>query len=144
LRVTLVHPHCRVETAKARALLRGHGFDIEQVVANLGNLGALVAGLYKDDLDLIGRCIDDRLVEPLRLPLIPGYAAVKAAAVAAGALGSSISGSGPSVFAFSDSDLAAARIGHAMREAFREAAGLDADIYAGSVNVQGAIVLEPR
>ncbi len=104
LRVTLVHPHCRVETSTARALLRGHGFTIEQVVANLGNLGALVAGLYRGDLELIGRAIEDRLVEPLRMPLVPGYAAVKAAALRAGALGCSISGSGPSVFAFTDSD----------------------------------------
>ena len=84
LRVTLVHPHCRVETSTARALLRGHGFTIEQAVANLGNLGALVAGLYRDDLELIGRAIEDRLVEPLRMPLIPGYAAVKAAALPRG------------------------------------------------------------
>jgi len=138
LRVTLVHPHCRVETAKARALLRGHGFTIEQAVANLGNLGALVAGLYRDDLELIGRAIEDRLVEPLRMSLIPGYAAVKAAAREAGALGCSISGSGPSVFAFTDSDVTAARVADAMREAFRQAAGLDSDSYSGPVNTIGA------
>jgi homoserine kinase len=144
LRVTVVHPHCLVETARARALLRGHAFDIGQAVANLGNLGGLVAGLYKDDLELVGRSIEDHLVEPLREPLIPGYAFVKRAALNAGALGTSISGSGPSVFAFSDSDAAAVRIGQAMGDAFREAAGLDADIHAGAVNLDGAVVLEAR
>jgi homoserine kinase len=142
LRVTLVHPHCRVETARARALLRGHGFTIEQAVANLGNLGALVAGLYRGDLELIGRAIEDRLVEPLRMALIPGYAAVKAAALEAGALGCSISGSGPSLFAFTGSDAAAARVAAAMRDAFREAAGLASDSHSGPVNTVGAHRLE--
>jgi homoserine kinase len=142
LRVTLVHPHWRVETAKARALLRGRPFTIEQAVANLGNLGALVAGLYRDDLELVGRSIEDHLVEPLRMSLIPGYAAVKAAARRAGALGCSISGSGPSVFAFTASDVAAARVAAAMRDAVREEAGLDADSYCGSINTDGAHRLE--
>ena len=143
LRVTVVHPHCRVETAKARALLRGHAFAIEQAVTNLGNLGALVAGLYRDDLELVGRSIEDRLVEPLRMSMIPGYAAVKAAALRAGALGCSISGSGPSVFAFTGSDVAAARVGSAMRDAFRESAHLESDIYAGPVNREGARLVTP-
>jgi homoserine kinase len=138
LRVTLVHPHCCIETSKARALLLGQRFTIEQAVANLGNLGALVAGLYRGDLELVGRAIEDRLVEPLRMALIPGCAAVKAAAHQAGALGCSISGSGPSLFAFTDSDAAAARVAVAMRDAFREAAGLDSDSYSGPVNTAGA------
>lgn len=138
LRVVVAHPHCRVSTAKARALLRGRGFVIEHAVANLGNLGALVAGLFRGDLELIGRSIEDRMVEPLRAALIPGYFPVKNAARQAGALGCSISGSGPSVFAFADSDDAAARVGTAMRDAFRDAAGLDADIFAGPVNTTGA------
>jgi homoserine kinase len=99
LRVVVVHPHCRVETSKARALLRGFGFPIEQAVANLGNLGAFVAALYRNDLELLGRCIEDRLVEPLRIPLIPGFREVRQAARSAGALGCSISGSGTSIFA---------------------------------------------
>jgi homoserine kinase len=138
LRVSVVHPHCRVETAKARALLRGHAFSIEAAVANLGNLGALIVGLYRDDLQLIGRSIEDRMVEPLRMALIPGYQRVKDAARRSGALGCSISGSGPSVFAFTDSDMAAARVAAAMRDAFREAAGLDSDSFTGPVNTTGA------
>ena len=66
LRVAVVHPQCRVETAAARALLRGHLFSIEQAVSNLGNLGALVTGLFRNDLELVGRSIEDELAEPLR------------------------------------------------------------------------------
>ena len=142
LRVAVVHPHCRVSTAKARALLRGRGFVIEHAVANLGNLGALVAGLHRGDLELIGRSIEDRMVEPLRAALIPGYAQVKRAAREAGALGCSISGSGPSVFAFADSDESAGRAAAAMRDAFREAASLDADTFVGPVNGTGAHLLD--
>jgi len=142
LRVAVVHPHCRVETAKARALLRGQGFSIEQAVANLGHVGALVAALYRGDLALLGRSIEDRLVEPLRKALIPGYCQVKEAARHAGAIGCSISGSGPSLFAFADSDIGATRVAAAMRDAFREAAGLDADSYVGPVNLQGARPVE--
>ncbi len=138
LRVAVVHPHCRVETASARALLRGHLFSIEQAVANLGNLGALVTGLFRGDLELVGRSIEDRLAEPLRARLIPGYATVKDAARRAGALGCSISGSGPSVFAFADGDAAAARVAAAMRDAFRDAAGLDSESFVGPVNAAGA------
>lgn len=138
LRVVVVHPHHRVETAKARALLRGYGFPIEQAVANLGNLGAFVAALYRDDLELLGRCIEDRMVEPLRIPLIPGFREVKQAARRAGALGCSISGSGPSIFALTDNEVAAARAADAMSDALREATGLACETYAGAVNPYGA------
>ncbi|HEY3381728.1 MAG TPA: homoserine kinase [Vicinamibacterales bacterium] len=141
LRIVVVHPHCRVETSKARAMLRGHGFPIEQVVANLGNVGAFVAALYREDLELLGRSIDDRMVEPLRMPLVPGYGEVKAAATRAGALGCAMSGSGPSLFAFSDSDVTAARVAAAMCEAFREAARLESEHYVGRVNIAGAVLI---
>jgi homoserine kinase len=144
LRVAVVHPHCRIETANARALLRGRGFPIEQAVANLGNLGALIVGLYREDLELVGRSIEDRMVEPLRMASIPGYREVKDAARRAGALGCSISGSGPSVFAFTDSEVAATRVAAAMRDAFQEAAGLGSDSFVGPVNMAGAgLVGEP-
>ncbi len=138
LRVVVVHPHARVETSRARALLHGHGFPIEQVVANLGNLGAFVAALFLNDLELLGRAVEDRMVEPLRTPLIPGYPAVKQAATRAGALGCSISGSGPSVFALAADDGSAANVAAAMRRAFLEAAGLDSEAYTGPVNAAGA------
>jgi homoserine kinase len=144
LRIAVVHPRCRVETALARALLRGHLFSIEQAVANLGNVGALVAGLFRNDLELVGSSISDRLVEPLRAKLIPGYPAVKEAARMAGAHGCSISGSGPSVFAFADGDSAAERVAAAMREAFRDQANVDSESFVGPVNTTGACRIDPQ
>ena len=141
LRVVVVHPHCEVATASARALVSERRYELGDVVANLGNVGALISALHQNDLELFGRSIRDRLIEPVRAGLIPGFQQVKDAALAAGALGCSISGSGPSVFAFSGSDGAASRVAVAMRDAFRAAADLESDAYVGPVNARGASVL---
>lgn len=141
LRVVVVHPHCEVVTAEARKLVSERRFEIGQVVANLGNVAALVTALDRGDFALLGRSVRDALVEPLRAPLVPGFETVRRAAIEAGACGCSLSGSGPSIFAFADSDAAALRIGSAMQSAFKSAASLDSDLYAGPVNTRGATVL---
>ena len=141
LRVVVVHPDCEVATASARALVSERQYELGPVVANLGALGALISALYENDLRLFGRSIRDRLIEPVRARLIPGFQQVKDAALEAGAFGCSISGAGPSVFAFSDSDSGAARVAQVMRDAFRVAGGLDSDAYVGSVNALGARAL---
>jgi homoserine kinase len=141
LHVAVVHPHCEVSTAEARRLLAHRSFPLSDIVANAGNLAGLVAALYQGDLALLGRSIEDRLVEPVRAALIPGYHAVKRAARDAGALACSISGSGPSVFALADTPDVAARAAGAMRQAFRAAAGLASDAYVGEVNAAGAHVI---
>ena len=141
LHVSVVHPHCEVSTAVARKLVKGRTYSIDEIVPNLGNVAALVAALASGDLALLGRSIEDRLVEPMRAPLIPGFAAVKDAALGAGALGCSIAGSGPSVFAFAADLAAAQRIGAAMQAAFTRAASLASDLYAGKVSSEGARVL---
>jgi homoserine kinase len=138
LRVAVVHPHTSVVTAEARRLVAERRFEIGQVVANLGQLGALVTALHRDDLELFGRAISDALVEPIRAPLVPGFADVKQTMLEAGALGCSLSGSGPSVFAFASSDDQAADLAGRMAERFREVAGLDSDRYVGRVNMRGA------
>ena len=141
LRITVVHPHCQVSTAEARRLVKDRKYGLDVIVPNTGSVAALVAALYRNDLPLLGRSIDDRIIEPLRAALIPGFAAVKHAAFSAGALGCSIAGSGPSVFAFADEDGAAQRIGAEMQAAFRSAAGLDSDLFWGRVSSQGAHVI---
>jgi len=141
LRVVVVHPHCEVVTAEARKLVTARRFEIAEAVANLGNVAALVTALHRGDLALLGRSIHDALVEPIRAPLVPGFETVKRAALDAGACGCSLSGSGPSVFAFADSDGAAQCIGAAMQRAFRVQAHLESDLYAGPVNTRGAMVL---
>ena len=137
LRVVVVHPHAEVETAAARRLVVDRRFEIGQVVANLGNIAALVSALHSGDLELFGRSIHDGLVEPIRALLVPAFSEVKVAALTAGALGCSISGSGPAVFAFADADDRAAAVADAMQGAFQRA-GLESDRYSGSVNTRGA------
>ena len=137
LRVVLVHPHAQVLTAEARRLVAERRFAIGQAVANLGNVAALVTALHTGDLALLGRSIQDALVEPVRAPLVPAFAEVKRAALDAGALGCSISGSGPSLLAFAESDASAAAVADAMQAAFT-AAGLESDRYVGPVNTAGA------
>lgn len=141
LYVVVVHPHCEVSTADARAALAGRAFALPDIVANAGNLGALVAALHQGNLPLLGRAIDDRLVEPLRASMIPACAEVRAAARDAGALACGVSGSGPSLFALCDSDDGAARAALAMRRAFRRHASLDSEAWVGPVNREGAHLL---
>ena len=143
LRIALVHPHVEVLTAEARRLVAQRRFGIGQAVANLGNIAALVHALHTGDLELFGRSISDALVEPIRAPLVPGFAAVRQAALDAGALGCSISGSGPSVFAFAGSPAAADAVADAMQAAFA-AAGAASDRYVGPVNRRGAGLLADR
>jgi len=139
--IAVAHPHTALSTAVARALVSSHHYSIAEVVRNLGNLGAFVAALYAGDLSLLGRSVEDALVEPLRAPLIPGFAEVKAVALAAGALGCSIAGAGPSIFALCAGEASATQTGAAMREAFRTAARVDCDLFVGRVSRQGARVV---
>ncbi len=141
LRVVVVHPHCAVSTAEARRLVKDRTYTLEAIVSNVGNAAALVAALYRGDLPLLGRSVDDRIIEPLRAQLIPGFAPVKAAALSAGALGCSIAGSGPSVFALAADQESQDAIGAAMQASFRAAAGLKSDLFAGKVGIEGARVV---
>ena len=142
LHIAVVHPHCKVSTSEARRLVKERTYSLDLIVPNIGNAATLVAALYRGDLPLLGRSIDDRIIEPLRATLIPGFASVKAAALSGGALGCSIAGSGPSIFALSDDHAAAQKIGDAMQAAFRTAAGLASDLYVGKVSADGARVVE--
>jgi homoserine kinase len=139
LACAVVHPHTEVRTEDARRILKKE-IRLSDAIRQWGNLAALVAALYRGDLPLLGRSLQDVVAEPVRSVLIPGFASVKAAALAAGALGCSISGSGPSVFALCASLAACEAVGAAMREAFR-AAGLDSDLYISLVNATGPVVL---
>ena len=140
LHITVVHPHCKISTFAARRLVNDRAYGLDLIVPNLGSAAALVAALYRGDLPLLGRSIDDRIIEPLRATLIPGFAAVKAAALDAGALGCSIAGSGPSIFAFAGDPGSAQRIGAVMQAAFLTA-GLDSDLFSGKVSTAGARVV---
>ena len=140
LACAVAHPHTELRTEDARRVLKKE-IRLADAIRQWGNLAALVAALYNGDLALLGRSLQDVVAEPARSVLIPGFDAVKAAALAAGALGCSISGSGPSVFALCASAAAAARAGDAMKAGFRNA-GLEADLFLSAVNTKGPVVLQ--
>lgn len=140
LAVAVVHPHAEVATADARRALGGT-VALRDAVAQWGNTAALVAGLYEGDLELVGRAAVDAVAEPRRAGLVPGFDAVKEAAIEAGALAASLSGAGPSVFALCRGEASAETVGAAMADAFRAAAGVESDILAGPVGRRGARVV---
>jgi homoserine kinase len=124
LTCVLVHPHQILETRTARAVL-DRPFELGQFVEQSANLALVLAGCYRGDLEAIRAGLRDVLIEPLRSPLVPGFAEVQEAALVAGALGASISGGGPSVFAWCTAD-AAPRVADAMSAAFgRHSIGCD-------------------
>src|SRR4029077_2351983 len=96
LTAVVVHPDLEIETAKARALL-GDTVLLKDAIRQWANMGALVDGLHRGDFAVISRALEDAIAEPRRAPLVPGLAAIKQAAIEAGALGCGLSGSGPSL-----------------------------------------------
>ncbi|MFN8414721.1 MAG: homoserine kinase [Cytophagaceae bacterium] len=139
LYATIVHPHVEVQTRDARNILRKQ-VELSDAVTQWGNVGGLVAGLLMEDIALIGRSLQDVIVEPVRSVLIPGFDDVKQAAMEAGALGGSISGSGPSVFALSTSLEVAKKIGKAMYDAFAQYK-IESDVFVSPINPEGPKVI---
>jgi homoserine kinase len=118
LACAIVRPHVEVSTRAAREVLPV-SIPIADAVRQGANLGALVAALHSGDLDLLARSMEDRIAEPRRAHLVPGFDAMKAAALAAGALGCTLSGSGPSTLALARDLDAAERVAEAMVAALR-------------------------
>jgi homoserine kinase len=113
IRAVIVHPHLAVVTREARAILRP-SVPLADFVAQSANLAGVLAGCYTDDIDLIRASLRDLVIEPQRAGLIPGFPAARAAALEAGALGCSISGAGPTLFAWAlERDAPAVRDGMA-------------------------------
>jgi len=138
---TLVHPHTELKTSFARSVLP-KSIPLSTAIQQWGNVGALVSGLLTSDYELIGRSLVDVVAEPKRAPLIPGFTEVKQAALETGALGCSIAGSGPSVFAFSSSRDKALAVGDAMQDAFLHSkAALRSDMWVSPICSEGARIL---
>lgn len=140
LTAVVVHPDLEIETAMARRLL-GDTVPLKDAIQQWANLGALVDGLHRSDFDLIGRSLVDTIAEPRRTPLVPGLAAIKRAAADAGALGCSLSGSGPSLFALCRNAGDAERVASAMTAAVRAEIGGDPQTYLSSIARRGARVI---
>jgi homoserine kinase len=137
----LVHPHFVLETLAARAVL-APPYPLGTVVEQGANLAQVLLGCERGDEALVRAGLRDVLVEPRRAPLVPGFAAVKQAALDAGAMGASLSGAGPSVFAWCTDAAAARRAAEAMRRAFA-GAGLDSDAHVSPVAGPAAALVDP-
>ena len=132
----VVHPHIVIRTEEARNMLP-RIIDLRAAVIQWGNFGGLISALMQVDGKLLGKCVEDVIIEPVRKKLIPSFDDVKQAAISNGALGCSISGSGPSMFAIADSPTKAKKIANAMMKEFSKTK-IKSEAYISKVNVKGA------
>ncbi|MFC5192419.1 homoserine kinase [Algoriphagus aquatilis] len=140
LHCTLLHPHFELKTSDSRSVLRD-SVSLKHSTIQSGNVAGLIAGLFQEDFELIGRSLRDVIAEPYRATLIPGFYEVKEAVKAAGALGMGISGSGPTLFALSKGEKTVQSIIDAAQQVY-DSIGLGVDAYHSAINTQGAFVLE--
>jgi homoserine kinase len=133
--VTVVHPLIEVRTSDARQILRKEVL-LKDAIRQWGNIGGLVAGFLQQDYELIGRSLEDVIIEPVRSMLIPGFDELKLACKAAGAIGGGISGSGPSVFMLSRDRATAVRVEEQMHSIYTRI-GLNHHTYVTTVNQEG-------
>ncbi len=140
LRVVVVHPQIEVKTSDSKKILRQE-ILLKDAITQWGNVGGLVAGLAKPDFDLIGRSLQDVIAEPIRSMLIPLFKEAKQMALDSGALGCSISGSGPSIFALCRDEEIAGKIGKQFEELYKSH-GIKANVYLSGINPHGAEVIE--
>ena len=139
LHVTIVHPQIEVRTSDARSILRQQVL-LKDAIKQWGNIAGLVAGLMKSDYDLIGRSLEDVIIEPVRSILIPGFDALKLACKQAGALGGGISGSGPSIFMLSKTKEIAIAVEKEMKQLY-DGIGLPHHTYVTSINQTGVEII---
>jgi len=142
LAAVVVHPDLEIETARARALL-GDTVRLCDAVRQWANLGAFVHALHTGDFDLLARSLEDTIAEPRRASLVPGLPAVKEAAAESGALGSSLSGSGPSIFALCRGEAVARRVADAMTAVVKRHIGGEPQAYVSTIATRGARVIAP-
>ncbi len=140
LTAVVVHPDLEIETARARALL-GTTVPLGDAIRQWANLGALVDALHRADFALLSRALEDTIAEPRRASLVPGLAAIKRAAVDSGALGCSLSGSGPSLFALCRDAASAHAVAAAMTDAVRQHIGGEPETYVSPIAPTGARVV---
>jgi homoserine kinase len=138
LLIVLAQPEQRLSTAESRRALP-ETIGRALVTHQLAQVAAMVAACYADDLALFGRALDDRIAEPARAPLMPGFAAAKLAAIEAGALGASISGAGPTAFAIVGDARSGQRVADAMSAAYARH-GIESVTRVTAVDLTGTVV----
>lgn len=139
LSITVVHPQIEVKTADARQILKKEVL-LKNAIKQWGNIAGLVTGLMKNNYDLIGRSLEDVIIEPVRSILIPGFDAIKNGSKELGALGGGISGSGPSIFMLSKEKETAKKVETYMKEVY-DKLGVSYKTYVTQLNHQGAQIL---
>jgi len=136
---TVIHPQIEVKTSDARQILMQKVY-LKDAIRQWGNIAGLVAGILQGDNALIGRSLEDVLIEPVRKILIPGFDAIKASSLGVGALGGGISGSGPSIFMLSGDRETAGAVEQAMAAVYREM-GIDHHTYIGPIATEGVRII---
>jgi homoserine kinase len=139
LYVTVVHPQIEVRTSDARQILKNQVL-LKDAIKQWGNIAGLVTGFLKNDVALIGRSLEDVLIEPIRSILIPGFDEVKANCLQAGALGGGISGSGPSIFMLSKDEIIARAVELAMKDVYNRI-GIEYNTYVTTINKKGVEII---
>lgn len=137
---TVVHPDIEIKTSESRKLIPKE-FPIKTVLQQCGNIAGLIAGLTTSDYQLIGRSLNDSIAEPIRAGLIPGYYELKSKLHENGALGGNISGSGPAIFALSDSQSNAKKVAGYMQRTFNKL-GIKYNVYISKVSKKGTRVID--
>ena len=137
--VTVVHPQIEVRTADARQILKQQVL-LKDAIKQWGNIAGLVTGLMKADYELIGRSLEDVIIEPVRSILIPGFDELKSKCKEAGALGGGISGSGPSVFMLSKNETIARAVESVMKDVYNRI-GVQYNTYVTTINNKGVEIL---
>ncbi len=136
--VTVVHPQIEVRTSDARQILKQQ-VPLKDAIRQWGNIAGLVIGFLKNDFDLIGRSLEDVIIEPVRSILIPGFDELKSSCKEAGALGGGISGSGPSVFMLSKTYETALAVAAVMNNIYYRL-GIDNNTYVTNINPSGVSI----
>ena len=137
---TIIHPKIELKTLHSRAILKAT-IPLDKAIEQWGNLGGLISALYTDDYELLSRSLEDKIIEPYRAMLIPKFEETRQAALNAGALGSGISGSGPSIYALSKGRKTAEKVGAAMENIYKSM-NLDYQLYLSEINTKGIKVLK--
>jgi homoserine kinase len=137
---TIVHPRINIKTSESRRMLKNQ-ISLNVAITQWGNAAGMIAALFKNDYDLLRRSLKDVVAEPVRSILIPFFQELNSAAMDSGALGCSISGSGPSVFALSEGKYNAEQIGIAFKSVL-DIQGVENDIYISPINKEGPKIIQ--
>ncbi|MFK7808769.1 MAG: homoserine kinase [Saprospiraceae bacterium] len=139
LKVAVVHPNVKILTKDSRSILKDH-LSLNQMIHQTGSIAGLVTAMFRGDIDLLSRSLKDVVVEPQRAQLIPHFYEVQEAAMNAGALGCSISGAGPSIFALCANSLISENVGAAMQKVFKDN-NIFCSLFDSAINHEGAVML---